>query len=246
MKYSDFKNEVLGKSYDFDGYYGTQCWDGLAVYASRLGQKIPNCTTTGYVIDIWNNRKTNGILNWCDEVTVMKAGDIAVFKKGSSSCPYSHIAIFDSDIDGKKGRFLGQNQQARNAGFTVVELPYADTCDTAFRPRCLEAESTATTSTAAAATQSEEILNSIPSDFHYESATYYPSCTIKIRKAPSLKGVDTGLCYKSGMSVNYDGYVHREGYCWVSWISASTGERRWMACGKSNGIVNYEPWGVFK
>lgn len=73
------------------------------------------------------------------------------------------------------------------------------------------------------------------------------NCTIKIRKAPSLSGVDTGLYYKQGMHVNYDGYVKREGCCWISWISASTGERRWMACGELNqNGYNTSPYGVFK
>ena len=49
-------------------------------------------------------------------------------------------------------------------------------------------------------------MNAIPSDFIRETATFYPSTTIKIREAPSLKGNDTGLVYKSGMCVNYDGY----------------------------------------
>jgi hypothetical protein len=91
------------------------------------------------------------------------------------------------------------------------------------------------------------VLNSVPSDFIRESATFYPNCTIKIRKAPSLKGVDTGSYYTNGMHVNYDGYVKREGYCWISWISASTGERRWMACGELNqNGYNTSPYGVFK
>lgn len=93
----------------------------------------------------------------------------------------------------------------------------------------------------------QTVLNCIPSDFNRESATFYPNTTLKIRKAPSLKGVDTGLYYKQGMHVNYDGYVKREGYCWISWISASTGERRWMACGELNqNGYNTSPYGVFK
>lgn len=93
----------------------------------------------------------------------------------------------------------------------------------------------------------QTVLNGIPSDFNRESATFYPNTTLKIRKAPSLKGVDTGLYYTNGMHVQYDGYVKREGYCWISWISASTGERRWMACGKLNSRgYNTNPYGVFK
>lgn len=241
MKYSNFKSEVMGKSYDMDGAYGVQCWDGLAYYAKKLGHEIPHCTTSGYVKDIWNNRKSNGILNWCTEVTVMKAGDIAVFKEYAGWTPLSHIAIFDSDIDGTYGWFLGQNQGANNGAFNLCKLPYAATFDTAFRPKDLESESAGTATT----NQSESVLNSIPSDFHYESAAFYPNCTIKIRKAPSLNGTDTGLTYDKGSHVNYDGYVKREGYVWISWISSSTKERRWMACGQLVNGVN-QPWGTFK
>lgn len=93
----------------------------------------------------------------------------------------------------------------------------------------------------------QTVLNCIPSDFNRESATFYPNTTLKIRKAPSLKGVDTGLYYTNGMHVQYDGFVKREGYCWISWISASTGERRWMACGELNSKgYNTNPYGVFK
>lgn len=75
------------------------------------------------------------------------------------------------------------------------------------------------------------VLNSVPSDFIRESATFYPNTTLKIRKAPTESDVDTGLIYAPGMSVCYDGYVKREGFVW---ISASTGERRWMKAGVLN------------
>lgn len=92
-----------------------------------------------------------------------------------------------------------------------------------------------------------EVLNSIPSDFVYENATFYPNTTIKIRKAPSLKGEDTGVRYKKGQSVRYDGYVRREGFVWISWIGASSGQRRWMAAGELNSQgVNVKPYGTFK
>lgn len=91
-----------------------------------------------------------------------------------------------------------------------------------------------------------DVLNSIPSDFHYENATFYPNCSIKIRRAPSLKGKDTGLMYIKGQSVKYDGYVKREGYCWISWIGADK-TRRWMACGALNAQgINVNPYGVFR
>ena len=66
----------------------------------------------------------------------MQKGDIAVFKEFGGWTPYSHIAIFDSDIDGKYGWFLGQNQGGKNGAFTLCKLPYSATFDTAFRPKC--------------------------------------------------------------------------------------------------------------
>ena len=90
------------------------------------------------------------------------------------------------------------------------------------------------------------VLNSIPPDFNRESATFYPNTTLKIRKAPTEKGIDTGLYYSNGMSVQYDGYVKREGFVWISWISASTGERRWMKAGVLNSKgYNTNPYGRF-
>lgn len=97
------------------------------------------------------------------------------------------------------------------------------------------------------ATQSvQTVLNGIPSDLVRENATFYPNTTLKIRKAPTEKGIDTGLYYTNGMSVRYDGYVKREGFVWISWISASSGERRWMKAGVLNSKgYNTNPYGRF-
>lgn len=242
--YADFKQSVYGRAFNIDGAYGAQCWDGYAKYCKYLGYTYANCTTTGYVKDIWNNRRTNGMLNNFTEVTLMQPGDIAVFKEVAGVTPYSHIAIFDHDEGGGYGWFLGQNQGGANGAFNLCKLPYSATFDTAFRPKCFIQN---TQTSAPAQTAASDILNSIPSDFVKENATFYPNTTIKIRKAPSLKGQDTGLVYKSGMSVRYDGYVRREGYVWISWISASNGERRWMAAGELNNAgVNAKPYGTFK
>lgn len=139
-KYTDFKSQVIGKGFNLDGAYGAQCWDGYAQYCKFLGVPYANCTTSGYVKDIWNNRHSNGILDYFDEVTVMEPGDIAVFKEVPMVTPFSHIAIFDSDIDGVRGNFLGQNQggtpySGGGSAFNLTSLPYSATFDTAFRPK---------------------------------------------------------------------------------------------------------------
>lgn len=140
MSYQDFKNTHLGNGYDIDGWFGDQCWDGFAEYCKYLGYPVINCTDSGYAQDLWTQRHSNGILNYFDEVEVMQAGDVAIFDV-TSSTPYSHVAIFDSDAGNGYGYFLGQNQGGEqknpNGGgvFNIVALPYSATFATAFRPK---------------------------------------------------------------------------------------------------------------
>ena len=237
-----FRKGVLGKKFDVDGYYGAQCWDGYAYYMKWLGYPFANCTTSGYVKDIWENRKTNGMRKWCDEVEVMQQGDICVFKEDPSWTPHSHIAIFIKDLGNGRGLFLGQNQGGINGAFNEVELPYSATYPTAFRPKCYKN----LYAKPVVSTDADAVLNSVPSDFIHEKATF--TCTadrINIRKAPSLHGVSTGDWYEDGMSVNYDGSVNREGYVWISWIGKS-GTRYWMAAGELINGANKKPYGTFK
>ena len=132
--YNDFYNTHLGRAYDVDGYYGAQCWDGYAEYCRYLGVPWANCTATGYVRDLWEQRHSNGILNYFTEVSLMKPGDVAIFKVCGVT-PSSHVAIFHSDAGGGYGWFFGQNQGGANGAFNLCKLPYSATYDTAFRPK---------------------------------------------------------------------------------------------------------------
>lgn len=114
--YAAFKKSVLGQKIDVDGfpaYQKYQCWDLVCgKYFPYIGGKAIHCTQTGYVKDIANMRKTNGILNFCVDVGLksqMQPGDIVVWTSGKT-CPYSHIAIYDHDNGQNEIYFLGQNQ----------------------------------------------------------------------------------------------------------------------------------------
>lgn len=111
----------------------------------KLGYQRVDCTVSGYATDIWVYRKTNGILRNSVEVSVYKPGDIVVFKVVPGVTPNSHIAIFDSDIDGKYGWFLGQNQGGVGGAFNLHKFPYSATYDTGFRPKCFVNQPTNTT-----------------------------------------------------------------------------------------------------
>lgn len=136
--FEDIRKKLLGERYDVDGYYGAQCWDGYAQYMKELGYSYANCTKSGYVKDIYTERKTNGMLKSCDEVSIMQAGDIAVFRETPEWTPYSHIAIFVRDVDGEYGIFLGQNQGGTDGRFNEIKFPYYATYDKAFRPKCFK------------------------------------------------------------------------------------------------------------
>ena len=237
-KYYNYRQKMMSKRVDKDGYYGCQCWDGYMDYCQYNGFKGANCTSSGYVKDIWENRKTNGMLTHCIETTQLQPGAIVVFRVVPGVTPCSHIAIFDSDVNGSCGRFFGTNQGGKNGAYNITVFPYSAMYATAFLPKALILPDVEE--------EKQDILNYIPSDFHQEIGTFYPNCMIKIRRAPSLKGKDTGLYYTSGMHVQYDGFVKREGYCWISWIG-SDNSRRWMACGELNSRgYNTTPYGVFK
>lgn len=143
VSYIDFKSRVLNHGYDHDGgAYGWQCWDGFAEWCVANGIPIINTDPinhSGYAMDLWELRQSNGMLTYFDEVETMEGGDVAVFKEVAGVTPSSHVAIFDSDIDGTYGWFLGQNQGSTithpNGGsaFNLVMLPYSATYPTAFR-----------------------------------------------------------------------------------------------------------------
>ena len=97
-----------------------------------MGIPFCYCTASGYVKDIWEQRYTNGILNYCEEVSVLQPGDIVIFTENAYT-PYSHIAMFHSDIDGSQGYFFGQNQGGYDGNFNLCALPYWATYATAFR-----------------------------------------------------------------------------------------------------------------
>ena len=97
-----FQNEVLGYGFDIDGSYGWQCWDGYAKYCIWLGVPFANCTNSGYVKDIWEQRYSNGILDYFDEVEKLEGNEVCIFTENEWT-PVSHVAMFVADIDGNQG-----------------------------------------------------------------------------------------------------------------------------------------------
>ena len=243
MKYQDFKNNWLGKSSSIGGYYN-ECvtlWKEFLKATGRYNNPERPIGGTGGAKEIWYRRDILGYGALFDYLQNMIPGDWCVWGSNSGyGGNYGHVAMFLKDNGDGTGQFLGMNQgKYWHEPANIVTLRYAGSLG-ALRYKYYDKQQQEPV-------QNITVLNGIPSDFHYERATFTANTKIKIRRAPSLKGQDTGFYYDKGMSVNYDGYVKREGYCWISWISAKDGTRRWMACGELNSAgYNTKPYGTFK
>lgn len=244
MNYQDFKNNWLGKSSSIGGYYN-ECvtlWKEFLKATGKYSHPERPIGGSGGAKEIWYRRDALGYGALFDYVQIMKPGDWCIWGSNSGyGGDYGHVAMFLKDNGDGTGQFLGMNQgKYWHEPANIVTLRYAGSLG-ALRYKYYDKEQPAPV-------QNITVLNGIPSDFHYERATFTVSVdSIRIRRAPSLSGADTGLTYNKGMSVNYDGYVKREGYCWISWISSKDGTRRWMACGELNSAgYNTKPYGTFK
>lgn len=133
MGFQEYHTSRLGRYLDVDGFYWAQCWDGYADYCQYLKVPYANCTVTGYVQDIWVQRKTNGMSTYFDEIPfdLCQAGDIIVFKPQNQT-PLSHIGICASKNQGGQVLVFGQNQGGSGA-MCDVWLPLTDSYPTVFR-----------------------------------------------------------------------------------------------------------------
>ena len=96
MTYNEFKKKYNGKYIDFDGYYGSQCWD-LAQFYMKEVLNLPTSILSGCgnVRNMLEGEKFKLLKKYFDEVptNAMKQGDLCIWGgKGNNS---NHIAIFD-------------------------------------------------------------------------------------------------------------------------------------------------------
>jgi surface antigen len=117
--YDDFRNAVMGRGFDIDGYYGYQCWDGAALLWQQIGRSLSTGGTgaakgTWTVVSVRNANAGNDF-ELITSVNNIKRGDVIVFGNGT----YGHIAFVDQV---SPLRILGQNQTGTGTGapFNVI------------------------------------------------------------------------------------------------------------------------------
>lgn len=227
--YQEFKNMVLGKAFDVDGWYSAQCWDGYAYYMQYLGLNPAWCTSTGYVQDIYTNMDSNGMKEQCDLVYNLQAGDIVVFPVNSVT-PLSHVAIFDSDAGNGYGNFLGQNQRSANSSgsaFSIDKMPYSATYHYAFRPKIFAQQQQ---QQAQPKPQPEQKPSQKPVKVKDETATFESLVNgLGVRDFPSAKAELSHRVAElnKGDRVTYDSVYNCDNKRWVSYIGFS-GNRRYV------------------
>ena len=118
MTPDEFVKETISKPWNMDDAFGCQCWDLMAKHCQMVGIPLGviHCSTTGYVIDLWTNRHTNGILNYFDEVhQPYQDGDWCIFGTDYYATPKSHVAMRYGD------KFFDQTTKRGCAGYSVLD-----------------------------------------------------------------------------------------------------------------------------
>lgn len=219
--YEKMKAEVLGKSYDVDGYYGAQCWDFVNyVFKNYYYGSVIHCGITGYVKDIANQKSTNGILNFMTDIglnTILKPGDVCIWGN-CTACPDSHIAIYDHDDNKGNVYFLGQNQGATYVNVIKISTAGIIGC---FRPKktTLSDDVTKTTTTTSKIVVEPDPIE-VKHGWKYEGSDWYYYTNGK---------KDTG--WKKDNGTWY--YLSDNGKMQTGWLNINT---RWYWLGQNGAM----------
>lgn len=104
----EFKNYVIGKCWNTDGYYGSQCWDIADLFwQNYAGRNFSTCGTH-YVKGSWNCKEYNAGDNFdlITDPTELQYGDFVVFDSGTTG----HIGMAVGRYNNGYIALLGQNQ----------------------------------------------------------------------------------------------------------------------------------------
>lgn len=119
MNYDAFVQKYNGKPVEFDGVYGAQCVDLVAVYCRENGKPVAYANAK----DWWGNPAVAGGFDFiknnpADLKQVPKKGDIIIWGGNlAGSGGYGHIAIFDSVVSPGVFKSFDQNWGGQYAHF---------------------------------------------------------------------------------------------------------------------------------
>ena len=112
-----FKNATMGNGYDYDGYYGNQCWDYCQELYYQYNMFL-HLGPNGYAYEAWTVAKWQNLgtqFMAISDLSEVKRGDMLVWS-ASFAPPTGHISFADEDYDGSGYIWsVGQNQESPSA-----------------------------------------------------------------------------------------------------------------------------------
>ena len=115
--YQEWRDATLGNGYDFDGWWGEQCWDFCQMLYAQYNLTLQ--TGDGTAAGCWLLRRAANSVNPFESIAGyqnIKRGDIVVFNRTPSGYA-GHIAFADEDYHGGSRLYcLGQNQLGYGSG----------------------------------------------------------------------------------------------------------------------------------
>lgn len=114
-----FRNATMGNGYDYDGYYGNQCWDYCQELYYQYGMFL-HLGPNGYAYEAWTVAKWQNLgtqFMAVSNLSEVKRGDMLVWSAAFAQ-PTGHISFADEDYDGSGYIWsVGQNQESPSATY---------------------------------------------------------------------------------------------------------------------------------
>lgn len=229
-----------GSGVDWDGAYGTQCVDlPNTILGKFFGKSI-----WGNAIDLLTSAQQAGYpVTYNAEGVNPKAGDLFVMATYAHQFGHTGLVIEDSDgytiktieqnVDGNADAlYIGGPARyvtrafADNEGYIVgwISPPYDDKSSYSDTP-----------STASGFRKLKDEVGTMTVQV----------AALNVRLEPSTES-EVVATYRFGDSFVYDSVYEGAGYIWVSYIGASSGQRRYVAAGQERNGRNVAPFGMFK
>lgn len=129
--YDNFRNYVNGNWFDWDGYYGAQCWDGVQLLYGQVGQTLytgPNQRASEcWTVEASRLLNGSGHFTIVNGVSNIKKGDVIVFNRNTGwTHSAGHIGFANEDYNGTNNISL-LSQNYRNASATYGSAFSIDT-----------------------------------------------------------------------------------------------------------------------
>lgn len=254
-------NNSIGKQYDFDGYYGFQCFDYSAAYfyyvtgfrlAGEGAKDIPFANNLNGIATVFKNS-----INF-----VAQPGDVVVwgsnFGKGWGhtgvviAADYYSITVIEQNwLNGG----WTDNIERGGRGWEVAtkRVHSYETQMWFVRPKYAKNKVTSTISNTINKTTKPAIkpnvttwqVNKYGTRWKKESATFTALHDIRTRYTGPFRNMKQAGVLKKGQSVKYDEVMVQDGHVWISW-TASDGNRVYMPIRTHNANKDGVLWGTIK